>query len=100
MKYVYLAKGDLGKFIDILKMKRRVVAPVKKENQFVFAEIDNIDEVSLDYIPTILPPKKYVFPQEESLGTFNMGETRINNTGIEVIPTAIFAAHTCDIEGL
>ena len=100
MRYVYLEKGDLGKFVDLLKLKRRVVAPVAKENKFVFAEIDGIDEVSMEYIPTILPPKKYVFPQTESLGTFNMGDTKISDTSLEIIPTAVFAAHTCDIDGL
>ncbi len=100
MRYAYLEKEDLGKFIDLLKVKRKVVAPVKKENKFVFAEVEGIGEVSMDYIPTILPPKKYVFPQEETLGTFKMGETRIKDTALELEPVAVFAVHTCDIDGM
>jgi len=100
MRYVYLAKDDLGKFLDILKKDHRIVAPVQKENQFVFAEVDSLEEVALEHIPTILPPKKCFFPQKEKLGTFSMGETGFDDTSIEMAPTVIFAAHTCDIDGL
>ena len=48
MRYYYLEKSDLGKFIEHLKKDRRVVAPVKKENQFIFAEIDSVDEITPD----------------------------------------------------
>ena len=65
MRYVYLKKTDLGEFIDLLKKNHKVVAPVKKENKFVFAEVDSADEISMEYTPTILPPKKYFFPQHE-----------------------------------
>lgn len=100
MRYVYLAKDNLGKFLDILKKDHSVVAPVRKENQFVFAEVDSLEEVALEHIPTILPPKKYFFPQKERLGTFSMGETGFDDTSIEMKPTVLFAAHTCDIDGL
>ncbi|MBF0253138.1 MAG: 4Fe-4S dicluster domain-containing protein [Candidatus Omnitrophica bacterium] len=100
MRYVYLEKRDLGKFIEELGKKYRVVAPVKKENQFVFADVCNAENVTLEYLPTILPPKKYFFPQKEKLGSFNMGDIKMSETSVEVQPTLIFGAHTCDIEGL
>ncbi|MBD3380087.1 MAG: Ni/Fe hydrogenase subunit beta [Candidatus Omnitrophica bacterium] len=100
MRYVYLAKDDLGKFIDLLKEKHRVVAPVKKENLFVFADISGGEDMSLEYIPTIIPPKKYIMPQKESLGKFDMGEVSMKDTSIEMEPTVIFGMHTCDIDGL
>ncbi len=100
MRYVYLNKKDLGEFVDHLKKKYKVVAPVVKENQFVFAEVENADEISLEHIPTILPPKKYFFPQKEKLGSFNMGETKMSATTLELEATIIFGAHTCDIDGM
>lgn len=100
MRYVYLAKADLGKFVECLKAHHRVVAPVKKENLFVFADVESADQISLDYIPTILPPKKYFFPQKEVLGEFKMGETSMEKTEVELEPTVIFGAHTCDIDGM
>ncbi|MFH1664524.1 MAG: 4Fe-4S dicluster domain-containing protein [Candidatus Omnitrophota bacterium] len=100
MRYVYLDKDGLGKFVDFLRKKYRVVAPVKKENLFVFDEVESAGEIILDYTPTIIPPKKYFFPQREKIGSFMMGDTALADTSIEVEPTVIFAAHTCDIDGL
>ena len=100
MRYVYLAKKDLSKFIDSLKKKRKVVGPVKKENKFVFDEIEETSQLCLEYVPTILPLKKYFLPQKEVLGKFTMGETKMTETTIEVEPTVVIGAHTCDIDGL
>jgi len=100
MRYVELNKKDIYKFIDHLKKKHRVVAPIKKENQFVFSPIESAREVCLDYMPTILPPKKYFFPQHEKLGTFTVKEASTLEATVEVEPTILFGVHTCDIEGI
>ncbi|MFH1878005.1 MAG: 4Fe-4S dicluster domain-containing protein [Candidatus Omnitrophota bacterium] len=100
MRYAKLKKDSLGDFITFLKNGYRVVGPVKKENLFVFADIKDASEMSLEYIPTILPLKKYFFPQHEELGSFNMGEVKMKETSVTMEPTVIFGAHTCDIDGL
>ena len=100
MRYVYLDKKDLDKFIQHLSKEHRVVAPVAKENLFVFDDVKSADEISLEYTPTVLPPKKYFFPTKQTLGTFKMGEVKMDSTKVEVQPTVIFGAHTCDIDGM
>ena len=100
MRYVYLEHKDMDKLIKHLRKNHRVVAPTKKENLFAFRDVESADEISLDYIPSILPPKKYFFPQKQQLGTFKMGKTSFDETKVEVEPTVIFAAHTCDIDGM
>lgn len=100
MRYVYLEKKDMPEFIRHLQKGHKVMAPVKKENQFVFAQIDNVDNVALEYIPTILSPKKYFFPQDEKLGSFKMGEVSMREISVEIEPTVILGVHTCDIEGI
>jgi len=100
MRYLYLEKKDMPEFVAYLKKNHRVAAPVKKENQFVFAPIEEASEMSLEYIPTILPPKKYFLPQYETLGSFKMGATSMSQTAVEVEPTVLFGVHTCDIEAL
>ncbi|MFH1855648.1 MAG: 4Fe-4S dicluster domain-containing protein [Candidatus Omnitrophota bacterium] len=100
MKYLYLRKEDLAEFVKYLKKSYKVVAPVKKENQFVFADIEDPGQMCLEYLPTILPPKKYFFPQEQKLGSFKMGEVSMSKTAVEIEPMVIFGVHTCDIEGI
>ncbi|MDD5633955.1 MAG: hydrogenase, partial [Candidatus Omnitrophica bacterium] len=90
MRYFYLEKKDLGKFVDLLKEQgNKVVAPCKKENQYVFAEVTSAAEMTLEYIPTILPPKKYFFPQTEKLGSFKLNDVKFGDTSLEIIPTVV-----------
>ncbi len=100
MRYVSLQKDKLPQFVNSLQKKYKVVAPVKKENLFVFATIEDPEEVELDYMPTILPPKKYFLPQHEKLGSFVKDNVAMADTNIDVEPTVLFGAHTCDIEGI
>ena len=44
-----------------------VVAPVKKDSKYAFAEIERFEDMSLTYDTTMLSPKKYFFPQEETV---------------------------------
>lgn len=99
MRYVYLQKENLAEFINYVKKFCKIAAPIRKENQFVFADINDPDEICLDYRPTILPPKKYFFPQHQRLGTFKMGETTMPTT-VDVEPIVLFGVHTCDIEAI
>ena len=65
-KYVILKKTDFNEFIEKLAKIKPVVAPVAKgKKSFAFAEVTTGKEVAVDYIPTILPPKKYFLPQKE-----------------------------------
>ena len=100
MRYLYLQKKDLPEFIGYLMQGHRVVAPIKKENQFVFDDIEDASKVCLDYIPTILPPKKYFFRQKEKLGSFKMNGAAMSDMTVEIEPLIVFGVHTCDIEGI
>ena len=56
-----LPKERIGDFIRLLMENfDRVVAPVKKGKNAVFKEIDNPEEVVLNYTRTVLPPKRFI----------------------------------------
>ena len=59
-------------FAAYLARDRRLVAPVAKGPQYAFAEVgpDELDRIRMDYDVSILPPKKYLLPQEETLLSF------------------------------
>ena len=71
MKYASLRKANLNHWLKHLKNKAKLYAPRKKENLFVFRPVKEAGDVCLEYIPTILPHKKYYFPQKEKLFKFS-----------------------------
>jgi len=100
MKYAIINKKDLNKWVEHLMKKARLYGPKKKENLFVFRPVKDPEEISLTYIPTILPPKKYYFPQKEKLIKFN-AETFTEEKGTrDPEEFILFGVHTCDIAGI
>ena len=100
-QYAILKKEDFSGFISRLSWMHKVAAPVSRgHNNFAFDEVTSAEQITLKYIPTVLPPKKYFMPQQETLLEFN---TRM---GIDVIPVAefekivLFGLHTCDLAGI
>ena len=64
VNYHILNKDGLDGFIKNLSKKMKVYAPVPKgHGNFAFEEVSSGSQVALKYIPTILPPKKYLMPQ-------------------------------------
>ncbi|MCK5581427.1 MAG: 4Fe-4S dicluster domain-containing protein [Candidatus Omnitrophica bacterium] len=99
-KYVLLKKSNLNDFITKLSSAQKVVAPIAKGyNQFAFEQVTEAQEVALQYIPTILPPKKFFMPQCETIQEFNKNE----KTWAPVLDDeelVIFGVHTCDLAGI
>ncbi len=100
MKYLALHCKDLPVLFKTIREKHRIVAPVRKENQFIFAEVHDSAEMALDYIPTILPPKKYFLPQHEDLVQFQFGKIQASPVESDTKSTVIFGMHTCDIAAI
>lgn len=100
MKYASLKKDNLNKWLEHLKKKAKLYAPKKKENLFVFRPVKDVGDISLKYIPTILPPKKYYFPQKEKLLKFSITPFKTSKAIENFEEFILFAVHTCDIAGI
>ncbi|MCX7641346.1 MAG: 4Fe-4S dicluster domain-containing protein [Elusimicrobiales bacterium] len=103
MKHHILQKSYLERFIKELSKKMKVVAPIKKwQKDFVFDEVTSAKDISVDdYIPTILPPKKYFMPQREVISEFiNKGKEFEEKVVVSDEKLAIFGIRTCDLAGL
>jgi len=99
-KFVILKNSDLDTFIKTLAAKTKVVAPVKKGHKnYVFSEVKDAADVSVKYIPTILPPKKYFMPQKETVVKFDKSKNEWTPVA-ESQDLVIFAVHTCDLAGI
>jgi len=100
-QYVILRKDNFDGFISRLSKLQKLVAPVSKgHNNFAFEEVTAGEEVAVKYIPTILPPKKYLMPQRETLLEFNVSKGLESTPVVEHEKTTIFGVHTCDIAGI
>jgi len=100
VKYAIIKKEDLNNWLEYLGKKAKLYAARKKEGQFIFRPVKEISEVCLKYIPTILPPKKYYFPQKEKLLNFNIKPFKTSKAIKKFEDFILFAVHTCDIAGI
>jgi sulfhydrogenase subunit beta (sulfur reductase) len=100
VKYASLKKVDLNKWLEYLKKKAKLYAPRKKENLFVLRPVRDVGDVCLEYIPTILPPKKYYFPQKEKLFKFSVDAFKTGKAIENFEEFILFGVHTCDIAGI
>ena len=100
MKILKLPKGKLDFFASVIQQFGEVHAPVERDGNYVFQPINRWSEVCLDYNRTILPPKKYFLPPDETLFRYQSGEGYIPS--IEELEKRIilFGVHACDIYAL
>jgi sulfhydrogenase subunit beta (sulfur reductase) len=100
-QYAILNKEKFNEFISALSKMQKLVAPVAKGfNNFAFEEVFSGRAIALNYIPTILPPKKYFMPPRETLLKFKTVKGVNTEAVVEYEPLTIFGVHTCDIAGI
>lgn len=98
---VRLEKSQLADLVAFLAARETLVAPVALgHQQYKFAEVTHLGEISLDYIPTILPPKKYFMPQYETLLHYDVSRGQEMDAVVEVEDLTLFGIHTCDLAGI
>ncbi|GAX59837.1 hydrogenase [Candidatus Scalindua japonica] len=101
MNDIYINKKDLKSFCDKLKERYTVYGVRQKEEGFyVFDEIDEFSDPLKEYKPTILPPKKYLFPQQETLLRFDTQPHPDVKPVIESKKQVLFGVRPCDIHGI
>jgi sulfhydrogenase subunit beta (sulfur reductase) len=93
-------KKAVAAFVTKMRDDYRVVGPKAKGTKYAFGEIENPADLRLDYNTSILPPKKYLQPQEERMMTFTRTGKPVVETTIEAPPTVILGIHTCDLHGM
>jgi sulfhydrogenase subunit beta (sulfur reductase) len=95
-----IKKEDLPAFVDGLTSAYEVVGPTAKEFKYAFQKINSFAELSLDYPTTLLPPKKYVMPQRETLFTYTMEPGITLTPSFDETRRVVFGVHSCDLHGI
>jgi ferredoxin len=96
-----LEKSDLAAFIErLIASEPGVAGPVRKGEQYVFGPLASVEELALDYVSTLLPPKKYLFPPQETLLRFEAGPAPKVQAVVEAPLRTIVGVHPCDLRGI
>jgi len=94
-----LMKADLDIFVEELMKGFLFVGPRKKKSEHVFASIDDVHDLDLGYLTTILPPKKFFLPPRDNIFSFDQTGEPISNP-LDEKKLLIFGMHSCDLSGL
>jgi sulfhydrogenase subunit beta (sulfur reductase) len=100
MEQAVIKKSDMERWFAALKAKASVMGPKRKGPSYVFGPVGSFEEMSLTYIPTIIPPKKYYFPPKEALVAFKISSNESREIDVKLEPLVLFGVHTCDIAGI
>ena len=102
MEVHFLPQAYLSQFLQVLADHARVVVPVKVgQGQYKFRDLNEVstEDVALEYLRTMVPPKKYFFPPEEVLYRYST-ETGYEEPVLEDEPPILFGLHPCDLLGI
>ena len=100
MDQVVLTKASFPELVEKLRKSYRVFAPVPRGKCSAFEELQNGAAVQLDYVTTILPPKKFVLPPREKLLEFNTASFAVKEPQLDTRPIAVLGIHPCDMQGV
>lgn len=102
MEYKILQKQALPKWQEALIKEAELIAPVERfGGEVVFADVKKPEEITTNYINTLIPPKRFVLPQLEPILQFSSGAE-----GWSAEPTydeqkrIIFGIRPCDVKAI
>lgn len=89
MRFISIQKENWQKLINTLikENNQEVIGVTRKNNNYVFENLNDANELCLDYDkPTLLPPgKKYLLPHKETLIKFRNASSEIVNEEKSII---------------
>jgi len=97
---VVLSKVDFPAFVESLARDHDIYGPVAKGSGHVFSAVRSADEMALDYVTTVTPPKKYILPPGEVLIEFRRKEGEWKAPDPRTRPFILFGVHSCDMQGI
>lgn len=92
-----IEKRDVEPLIRHLMERFQVVGIKKKDGKNTYGVIESPAELRLDSCATITSPKKYFFPQRETLLQFAVDGSWEPQAVVEAQPRIIFGMRPCDI---
>ena len=97
-----MTQWDMAALVAALTKKYTVYGPITREGNTSFQEISSWEDLDLDYVTTILSPRKYLHKPFETLFSFTEGGktvtegTRDSSEKMQII----FGLHPCDVNAI
>ncbi len=93
-----LKEKNLPEFVEALRGEYDVVVPVKDGERTIFKRYEKGDEIALEYDTTMLPPKKFLLPQYETMMSY--GKDGIKPAKKPEKKLALLGVHACDTHAI
>lgn len=99
MELLLLPKNRVNEFVAELMRSYRLIAPLRRNDELLFADIEAPEQVVLDYRNTVKAPKTVLFPQTECMIRFQRHLDQFNE--VEAVPlngapTVVLGIRPCD----
>ena len=92
-----IKKGNLKGFVEALMAASEVAGPVPKMNKFAFEKVESFEEMALGYDTSLISPRKFFYPQYETVLEFKLGAAPQSKPVVESKPRVLFGVHPCDV---
>jgi sulfhydrogenase subunit beta (sulfur reductase) len=101
MLQFFLERDRIPEFVAHLQGRKPVFAPhLKGENSFVFAPVEDVSQVVLDYPRTMHSVKKFFLPPREKLLQFDLTENTCEAPPAEPVNAIFLGVHSYDLEAV
>ncbi len=101
MRYLKLRYEDRDRLFEALRKYGEIYGPVKiSKKTYDFRKVSRFDDMDLNYVRTISPPKKFVYPPHEVMFEIDREKGKVSIPEEDMGPIVLFGLHHCDIEGL
>ena len=98
MMILKMRKEDLSAFLETVKEWGELWGPVRKGERVAFERVEGLTQMDLKATRTIIPPKKFLYPQRFTMFDFD-DKGYVERTG-DVPNRILFGIHPCDIHGI
>ena len=98
--YRIMHKDALRPFVERLMAQMQVVAPQEHDTKFAYKPLARFEDMRLDYVRTLLPMKKVMFPQREPFLRFSLEGQPQAEAVTDGEPTALIGVHPCDAHAI
>jgi len=96
-----IEKKDMKILLKRFQEDHKVFGPIKPGLESKFDEIKSIEQLRLDYISTVLPPKKFFHPPKEAMFSYKIEKGRFTSKEIKQNEKIlIIGIHPCDVYAL